>query len=163
MYVLHTLNFPFAIGIHFFDLLLWLFGSANQAKVHLNQPRKMAGVLELDHARIRWFLSTDADDLPDETLHAGGYAYRSLTFDGQEIEFSKGFNNLHTRAYEEILAGRGTGINDARPAIELAHAINNTEVHQSLSDAHPYVTGIPTIRMPDRIMKSRHSFASKAA
>jgi len=151
------------IGIHFFDLLLWLFGLANQAKVHLNQPRKMAGVLELDHARVRWFLSTDANDLPDETIRDGGYAYRSLTFDGQEVEFSNGFNNLHTRAYEEILAGRGTGINDARPAIELAHAINSSEVHQSLSDAHPYVAGVPTIRMPDRLMRARRNSASKAA
>lgn len=151
------------IGIHFFDLLIWLFGSANQAKVHLNQPRKMAGVLELDHARVRWFLSTDANDLPDETIRDGGYAYRSLTFDGQEVEFSNGFNNLHTRAYEEILAGRGTGINDARPAIELAHAINSSEVYQSLSDAHPYVAGVPTIRMPGRLTRTRPSFASKAA
>jgi UDP-N-acetyl-2-amino-2-deoxyglucuronate dehydrogenase len=127
------------IGIHFFDLLMWLFGNVEDSRVHLSQPRKMAGVLTLEGARIRWFLSTDADDLPDQVRAQGGYAHRSMTYDGQEIEFSDGFQNLHTRVYEEILAGRGTGIRDARPAIKLVHDISQADVEWSLQDAHPYV------------------------
>ena len=128
------------IGIHFFDLLLWLFGDADDSKLHLHQSRKMAGVLELEHARVRWFLSTDADDLPIRMQEGGGYAHRSMTVDGQELEFSAGFTDLHTKVYEEILAGRGTGIRDARPAIELVHGINQTEVENNLIGAHPLVT-----------------------
>ena len=127
------------IGIHFFDLLLWLFGEAEDSKLHLNQSRKMAGVLELQRARVRWFLSTDSDDLPAEVRESGGYAYRSMTVDGQELEFSGGFTDLHTRVYEEILAGRGTGISDARPAIELVHSINRSDLENTLQGAHPMV------------------------
>ncbi len=136
------------IGIHFFDLLHWLFGEVDQSTVHLNQPRKMAGVLELERARVRWFLSTDADDLPDEVVNDGGYAYRSMTYDGQEIEFSQGFKDLHTHVYEEILAGRGTGIHDARPAVELAYSINRSETVVGLADAHPLVAQISSVKLP---------------
>ena len=127
------------IGIHFFDLLLWLFGESDDSKLHLNQSRKMAGVLELERARVRWFLSTDSDDLPTHVQESGGYAYRSMTVDGQELEFSTGFTDLHTKVYEEILAGRGTGIRDARPAIELVHGINQSDVENILIGAHPLV------------------------
>ncbi|QDS99809.1 UDP-N-acetyl-2-amino-2-deoxy-D-glucuronate oxidase [Adhaeretor mobilis] len=136
------------IGIHFFDLLHWLFGEAESSKVHLNAPRKMAGVLEMNRARVRWFLSTDADDLPEDVVKQGGYAHRSMTFDGQEIEFSGGFTDLHTRVYEEILAGRGTGITEARPSIDLAHSINNSEVEHSLRDAHPFVSKTSSVKLP---------------
>ncbi len=136
------------IGIHFFDLLHWIFGEVDQSKVHLNQPRKMAGVLELERARVRWFLSTDSKDLPEEVARDGGYAYRSMTYDGQEIEFSTGFKDLHTQVYEEILAGRGAGIRDARPAVELAHSINRTETERSLAGAHPLVAEVPSVLMP---------------
>ena len=136
------------IGIHFFDLLHWLFGDVEQSKVHVSQARKKAGVLELERARVRWFLSTDADDLPESIVDEGGYAYRSMTYEGQEIEFSGGFTDLHTRVYEEILAGRGTGIRETRPAIELAHAINRSEIAGNLGDAHPYVTGSSSISIP---------------
>ncbi len=132
------------IGIHFFDLLLWLFGDAQRSKLHVRTARKMAGVLELERARVRWFLSTDGDDLPDQVRAGGGYAYRSMTYDGQEIEFSGGFTDLHTRVYEEILAGRGCGIADARPAIELVHGINRSEVESSLGDAHPLAACVST-------------------
>ena len=135
------------IGIHFFDMLQWLFGNVEVSKVHLHQSRKMAGLLQLERAKVRWFLSTDADDLPDHVVRDGGFAYRSMTYDGQEIEFSNGFRDLHTRVYEEILAGRGTGIYDARPAIEIAHAINKSETELSLADAHPLVSQVPSISM----------------
>jgi UDP-N-acetyl-2-amino-2-deoxyglucuronate dehydrogenase len=135
------------IGIHFFDMLQWLFGDVEMSKVHLHQSRKMAGLLHLERAKVRWFLSTDADDLPDQVVREGGFAYRSMTYDGQEIEFSSGFQDLHTRVYEEILAGRGTGIHDARPAIEIVHAINKSETELSLVDAHPLVAHVPSISM----------------
>lgn len=136
------------IGIHFFDLLHWLFGEVEQSKVHLNSPRRMAGLLELQRARVRWFLSTSADDLPEQVVADGGYAYRSMTYEGQEIEFSGGFTDLHTRVYEEILAGRGTGLREARPSIELAHSINHSETESYLVDAHPMVSSVSTISLP---------------
>ena len=136
------------IGIHFFDLLHWLFGEVESSKVHLSNPRKMAGMLYLERARVRWFLSTDADDLPDEVVSDGGYAYRSMTFDGQEIEFSTGFKDLHTQVYEEVLAGRGTGIRDARPAVELAYSINRSDTESVLADAHPFVSRVSSVRLP---------------
>ena len=136
------------IGIHFFDLLHWLFGDVENSKVHLNGPRKMAGLLHLERAKVRWFLSTDLDDLPEDIVQNGGHAYRSMTYDGQEIEFSCGFTDLHTHVYEDILAGRGMGIGDARPAIELAHTINKSDAELSLADAHPLVSQVSSIRMP---------------
>lgn len=138
------------IGIHFFDLLYWLFGAEQQSKVHLQGARQMAGVLELERARVRWFLSTDANDLPESVIRDGGYAYRSMTYDGQEIEFSNGFTNLHTRIYEEVLAGRGTGISDARPAIEMAYAINRSETERNLTEAHPLVAQVSSVAMPTK-------------
>ncbi len=136
------------IGIHFFDLLLWLFGEAEASKLHLHEPRKMAGTLELQRARVRWFLSTDATDLPEQVVQSGGYAHRSMTYNGQEIEFSGGFTDLHTRVYEEILAGRGTGLQDARPAIELAHSITRSTTELSLADAHPQVSRVSSFKLP---------------
>lgn len=146
------------IGVHFFDLLHWLFGEVEQSDVHLRRPRQMGGKLEMEKARVRWFLSTDADDLPDEVVENGGFAYRSMTYDGQEIEFSGGFTDLHTRVYEEILAGRGTGIRETRQAIRIAHSINHTEISQSLSEAHPLVSNVSSVSLP-----SLHIGASKAA
>jgi UDP-N-acetyl-2-amino-2-deoxyglucuronate dehydrogenase len=128
------------IGIHFFDLLLWLFGDVEQSTVHLADARRMAGVLQLQRACVRWFLSTDGDDLPEHVRKKGGYAHRSMTCDGQEIEFSAGFTDLHTKVYEEVLAGRGAGIRDARPAIELVYAISHADVQTSAHGAHPLVT-----------------------
>ena len=140
------------IGIHFFDMLHWLFGKVEVSKVHLHQSRKMAGLLQLERAKVRWFLSTDANDLPDHVVRDGGFAYRSMTYDGQEIEFSNEFRDLHTRVYEEIFSGRGTGIHDARPAIEIAHAINKSEIQLNRADSHPLVSQVPSIsiRRPDR-------------
>ncbi|MHB8863505.1 MAG: Gfo/Idh/MocA family protein [Pirellulaceae bacterium] len=116
------------IGIHFFDLLLWLFGPVERSELHLDQPRKMAGFLEMERARVRWYLSVDSNDLPEGTQKAGKSAYRSLNLDGHEIEFSEGFTDLHTRVYQAVLAGHGAGIQEARPAIELVHSINRSDV-----------------------------------
>jgi UDP-N-acetyl-2-amino-2-deoxyglucuronate dehydrogenase len=133
---------PTNIGIHFFDLLLWLFGPAEEQRVHLNDPRRMAGYLELERARVRWFLSVDRRDLPSAPVPGGKTTHRSVTVDGSEIEFSEGFADLHTRVYAETLAGRGFGIDVARPSISLVHAIRNTETTAAASSpAHPLVGG----------------------
>lgn len=138
------------IGIHFFDMMLWLFGQAERSEVHLRQPRKMAGVLELEQARVRWFLSVDADDLPEATRQAGKFAYRSMQMDGQEIEFSDGFTGLHTRVYQDILNGGGFGVEDARPAIELAYGINHSDVVSHSRHVHPFVSQISRATHPLR-------------
>jgi UDP-N-acetyl-2-amino-2-deoxyglucuronate dehydrogenase len=126
------------IGIHFFDLLLWLFGPAAESHVSLNQPDRMAGVLELEHARVRWFLSVNEDDLPPGTKAAGAHAFRTLTIDGQAFDFSGGFDDLHTRVYEETLAGRGFGIDDARPSIELVYRIRRGPIAADVEDVAGY-------------------------
>jgi len=127
------------IGVHFFDLLGWLFGEPEHWEVHLRTPRKMSGLLELERARVRWFLSVDEDDLPNTARRAGKFAYRSMTLDGQEIEFSDGFTDLHTRVYREILAGRGAGIDEARPAIDLVFALNNADTVAHPECYHPFL------------------------
>ena len=108
------------IGIHLFDLLLWLFGPAADVRVTRSEPRKMAGVLELERARVSWFLSTDPDD-------AGAGARRSMRVDGVEVDFTDGLDELHTRVYEDVVAGRGLGVADARPSLELAARIRREE------------------------------------
>jgi UDP-N-acetyl-2-amino-2-deoxyglucuronate dehydrogenase len=109
------------IGIHFFDLLLWLFGSVVTTEVSMSEPKRMRGRLELRSADVEWFLSTDCADLGFTPQPGGRSTFRSIVVDGREIEFSEGFGDLHTRVYEETLAGRGFGIADARPSIELAY------------------------------------------
>ncbi|WP_237228356.1 Gfo/Idh/MocA family oxidoreductase [Rubinisphaera sp. JC750] len=126
------------IGIHFFDLLLWLFGPCAEHELHVKHSRKMAGTMRLERANVRWFLSTDETDLPAECREAGKFAYRSMTMNGTEIEFT-GFTDLHTRVYADILAGNGYGIQDARPAVNLVHGINCSDVANVARDAHPYV------------------------
>jgi len=128
------------IGIHFFDLLLWLFGPVRDHAVHLRERRKMAGCVELERARVRWFLSVDRSDLPAASRDSGRTAFRSLTLDGREVEFSEGFTDLHTRVYEAALQGEGFGIRDARPSIELVYAIRTAEPRKPQSgEAHPMV------------------------
>jgi len=127
------------IGIHFFDLLLWLFGSAGECRLFLNDPQRMAGSIELEHAQVRWFLSVDRSDLPQPILAAGKNTFRSITVDGSEVEFSGGFTDLHTRVYEQTLAGHGFGIKDARPSIELTHCIRTSPVVSANGQAHPWL------------------------
>jgi len=125
------------IGVHFFDLLLWLFGSATDLRIYHADNHRASGFIELEHARVRWFLSVDSQDLPLPAKAAGKTTYRSITVDGTEIEFSEGFTDLHTRVYEETLAGRGFGIAQARPSIELTHAIRTAPVLSKDNCAHP--------------------------
>ena len=116
------------IGIHFFDLLIWLFGGVSGCEVHMREPRRMSGVLRLARARVKWFLSADSTDLPFPPEPGTKTTFRSITVDGHEVEFSEGFADLHTRVYQEVLAGRGFGVDDSRPSIELTHRIRQTPV-----------------------------------
>jgi UDP-N-acetyl-2-amino-2-deoxyglucuronate dehydrogenase len=126
------------IGIHFFDLLLWLFGPADTCEVHKREQRRIGGVLELARARVRWFLSTDIADLPFVAEPGTKTTFRSISVDGDEVEFSEGFGDLHTRVYEEVLAGRGFGIEDSRPAVSLSHRIRETPATAAAtSPVHP--------------------------
>jgi UDP-N-acetyl-2-amino-2-deoxyglucuronate dehydrogenase len=125
------------IGIHFFDLLLWLFGPAQEIDVHHSEPARIGGSLQLERASVRWFLSTSAADLPFVPEPGGRTTYRSITVDGEEVEFSEGFGSLHTRTYEEVLAGRGFGIAEARPSIELTHRIRTAPVTARADAVHP--------------------------
>jgi UDP-N-acetyl-2-amino-2-deoxyglucuronate dehydrogenase len=127
------------IGIHFFDLLIWLFGPVTGCEVHLRQPRRIAGYLELERARVRWFLSAEAADLPFAPEPGVKTTFRSITVDGREIEFSEGFTDLHTRVYQEVLNGRGFGIDESRPSIELTHRIRQSPAGTVPSHLHPNV------------------------
>jgi len=116
------------IGIHFFDMLIWLFGKVKSYNVSLKQQDKMRGNIELENANVNWFLSIDKNDLPQSAKNAGQPTYRSIAIDGEDIEFSGGFTDLHTKVYEEILNGNGFTIEDARPSIQLAHDIRTFDV-----------------------------------
>ena len=136
------------IGVHFFDLLLWLFGPAEQSLVHQATPSRMAGYLELARARVRWFLSVEAEDLPADVRNQGGSAYRSITVDDQELDLSSGFTDLHTAVYREILAGAGFGIEDSRPAVELVYGLRGSREVPGNGFAHPFLAGhrVPVTR-----------------
>jgi UDP-N-acetyl-2-amino-2-deoxyglucuronate dehydrogenase len=125
------------IGIHFFDLLIWLFGDVRTCEVHLHDRHRAAGYLELDRARVRWFLSTEARDLPAAMQAGGRSTFRSITIDGDAVEFSEGFTDLHTRVYEEVLAGRGFGIADSRASIALSHRIRQATPALAPAHLHP--------------------------
>jgi UDP-N-acetyl-2-amino-2-deoxyglucuronate dehydrogenase len=125
------------IGIHFFDLLLWLFGPPARSLLHQASPSRLAGYLDLEWARVRWLLSVDADDLPAEVRRQGGFAYRSLTLDGQELDLSAGFTDLHTEVYRDILAGGGFGIEDVRPAIDLVYNLRYSREAPAKDLGHP--------------------------
>lgn len=127
------------IGIHFFDLLMWLFGPVQKTEVHIATEQHIGGFLELEKARVQWFLSIDKDDLPENIKANGQTTFRSITIDGEEIEFSGGFTDLHTVVYKETLAGHGFGLADARPSIELAHNIRVSESIGITDSSHPYL------------------------
>jgi len=114
------------IGIHFFDMLIWIFGEVKDSKaMHLDN--KASGNLTLDRANVEWKMSIDANDLPEGVKLSGGTTYRSILIENESFEFSKGFNDLHTRSYEEIIKGNGFSILDALPSIELTYNIRNSK------------------------------------
>ncbi len=128
------------IGIHLFDLLLWLFGPASRCEVHLCERRRMAGFLELRDADVRWFLSVEPRDLPFPVMPGKKTTYRSIDVDGSELEFTNAFGELHTVVYEQTLKGEGKGIDDARPSIELVHRIRTSEPKRNRELEHPLLS-----------------------
>jgi UDP-N-acetyl-2-amino-2-deoxyglucuronate dehydrogenase len=125
------------IGVHFFDMLMWIFGPVQHSEVHLSQTHKMSGYMELKNANVRWYLSIDRNDLPKEALEKGRTTHRSITVDGSEIEFTEGFTDLHTRVYENIMNGKGFGIDDARASIETVYSIRMAKLTENPDCPHP--------------------------
>ena len=126
------------IGVHFYDMLHFVFGEVQQSVVHLATPTKTAGYLEYEHARVRWFLSIDVNDVPQAERAKGKRTFRAITANSENIEFSDGFTDLHTRSYQEILAGRGFGLDENRVAIETVAGIRQAAVVSS-GEIHPFV------------------------
>ena len=126
------------IGVHFYDMLSWIFGEVRTNIVHLRDKDKSAGYLEFEKARVRWFLSIDENSLPKNVREKGQGTYRSILVDNEEIEFSVGFTDLHTDSYREILKGNGFGLNEAKPSIEIVHDVRNNEVLKT-GDKHPFL------------------------
>ena len=127
------------IGIHFFDMLTWIFGNVKDNICHLNKEDRAAGFLELERARVRWFLSVNYDLIPNNIKKSGQRTYRSILIEGEEIEFSGGFTDLHTRSYQEILDGNGFGLKQAKLSIDIVHQIRNaTPKRLSGSLYHPF-------------------------
>ncbi len=130
------------IGVHFFDMLTWIFGDVKENRVNFLKEDKAAGYLELERARVRWFLSIDYEDIPQQVKETGQRTFRSITIDGEEIEFSGGFTDLHTVSYEKILAGQGYGLEAARKSIQTVYTIRNTEPVGLTGDYHPIIKNI---------------------
>jgi UDP-N-acetyl-2-amino-2-deoxyglucuronate dehydrogenase len=136
------------IGVHFYDMLSWIFGELKSNTVHLHEYDRAAGFLEFEKARVRWFLSINAQSLPAETREKGKRTYRSLTINGESFEFSDGFTELHTHSYRQILSGNGFGLEEARPAIEIVHDIRTQTPIGLKGEYHPFA----------RLPLSKHPF-----
>ncbi|OQX60240.1 MAG: oxidoreductase [Helicobacteraceae bacterium 4484_230] len=126
------------IGVHFYDMLCWIFGDVEENIVHLKTPCANAGFMQLKNARVRWFLSVNYDYIPQEIKAQGQRTYRSITVDGEELEFSGGFTDLHTRSYEEILKGSGFGLDEAYGSINTVSTIRNLDAIGLKGDYHPF-------------------------
>jgi UDP-N-acetyl-2-amino-2-deoxyglucuronate dehydrogenase len=126
------------IGIHFFDMLTWIFGEVKENTVNIHTHDRASGVLLLEKARVRWFLSINSETLPQEVKEKGKTTFRSITVEGEEIEFSEGFTDLHTRSYEEILEGNGFEIGEARRSIEIVYDIRNQTPVGLKGEFHPF-------------------------
>jgi UDP-N-acetyl-2-amino-2-deoxyglucuronate dehydrogenase len=126
------------IGVHFYDMLTWIFGPVKQNIVHVHTHDRAAGYLELERARVRWFLSINAATLPEDVRRAGKRTFRTLTIDGSSFEFSEGFTELHTNSYSRILAGEGFPLEEARTAIDIVHEIRRQVPSGLRGDYHPF-------------------------
>ena len=125
------------IGVHFYDMLSWIFGEVQENVVHLRAKDKSSGYLEFNNARVRWFLSINEYDLPVHIKEKGQRTYRSITIDNEELEFSSGFTDLHTKSYEHILKGKGFGMEEAQKSIQIVHDIRNTSISKK-GNSHPF-------------------------
>jgi UDP-N-acetyl-2-amino-2-deoxyglucuronate dehydrogenase len=128
------------IGVHFYDMLGWIFGDVIRNEAHVKNDDVNAGYLEFEHARVRWFLSVNYDYIPEDVKAAGQRTYRSITVDGEEIEFSGGFTDLHTKSYEHILEGEGFGLEEARKSIKIVSEIREKDVVKSAQNQHPFIS-----------------------
>lgn len=126
------------IGVHFFDMLGWIFGDLVEHRVHLSSDTVAGGVLAFKHAKVRWFLSVDYNYIPEDIKARGQRTYRSITVDGDELEFSGGFTDLHTTSYQGILAGNGFGLGEARRSIEIVEQIRTASIAPVDEDIHPF-------------------------
>jgi len=127
------------IGVHFFDILTWVFGPIKSNIVHLRSPDRAAGYLELRRARVRWFLSLKADDLPENCIQDGKRTFRQITIGETPLDFTDGFAELHTNVYKEILRGNGFGLEENRVAIQIVYDIRNAKIEPSLGEQHPII------------------------
>ncbi|MCL6415793.1 Gfo/Idh/MocA family oxidoreductase [Aestuariirhabdus sp. Z084] len=130
------------IGVHFYDMLSWIFGAVQHNEVHIKQLDTNAGYLELEHARVRWFLSVNYDYIPEAVKASGQRTYRSITVEGEEIEFSGGFTDLHTLSYKDVLGGGGFGLEEARNSIEIVQTIRAAELSTNSENYHAYVSRV---------------------
>lgn len=130
------------IGVHFYDMLCWIFGDVIENKVHLKTSDTNAGYLQLKHANVRWFLSVNANYIPEAVKNAGLSTYRSIEIDGEEIEFSGGFTDLHTKSYEAILRGDGFGLDEAYSAVQTISTIRNLDPIGLKGDYHPFCKNV---------------------
>jgi UDP-N-acetyl-2-amino-2-deoxyglucuronate dehydrogenase len=126
------------IGVHFYDMLSWIFGEVEDQSIHLKQSDVIAGSFKLKNANVRWFLSVNHNYIPDEVKSLGQNYYRSILVDGEEIEFSSGFTDLHTKSYQEILKGNGFGLDEAYSSIDIISKIRNLESVGLVEDYHPF-------------------------
>ncbi len=133
---------PSNIGVHFFDMLLWIFGEVRENHVHINKNDVASGYLELAHANVRWFLSVNYKYLPETIREKGQRTYRSISVDNEEVEFSGGFTDLHTVSYEHILKEHGFSLEEARPSIEITHSIRKAEPSLQSTGQHPFTSMI---------------------
>lgn len=133
------------IGIHFFDMLGWIFGEVKNNVVNISEYNKAGGYLELKNARVRWFLSLDYNDLPKETIEKGMRTFRSVTVEGEEVEFSEGFTDLHTKTYEDILGGGGFDLNEARQSVITAYTIRNAKPIGLQGNYHPILKTLKNV------------------
>ncbi len=135
------------IGVHFYDMLSWIFGKIRENIVHIYEHDRAAGLLVFDKARVRYFLSINSNTLPKEAIEAGKRTYRKMEMDGKEIEFSDGFTELHTESYKNIFVGHGFGLDDARACIEIVHNIRNSKPIGLKGDYHP-LAALPLEKHP---------------
>ena len=127
------------IGVHFFDMLGWIFGKVQSSRLYIKEKRRVSGFLEFEKANVSWYLSLESDDLPQSAIKEGKQTFRSLKLDGEEFQFSEGFTDLHTKVYQSILNGKGFGLDDARQSIEIVHGIRNKEISALLNNPHHYL------------------------
>lgn len=127
------------IGIHFFDMLIWLFGKVEHYEVYYRDDKKHVGFLELENARVQWFLSIDKEDLPEDTKKQNLRTYRSITIDREELEFSKGFEDLHIESYNDIISGKGFGLKDTKASIELVYQIRSCPITTKNENTHLFL------------------------